>query len=163
MLTRNNLTNGLSNAGECLLVSGDFTRRPTTAGLNQGILQLTVTAREWTAGHYFVRIIMSLMPGIFLYSQDQPKDMQQLATRVEFHKNGGFIHREKAIEVASRFIHSNGAFGLKPCHGNKVTFIQQIERRNDLCDIFGRVHYRAFTEDTMLEPCTEEFRIRLNS
>jgi hypothetical protein len=164
MLKKNNLIPAPSHiAAESLLVSGDFIGRVQMAGAKQGSLQMTVTAREWTAGNYFVRIITSLMPGTFLYSQDQPENMRQLATRIEFHKNGGFTHKDKAIEIASHFIHTDGAYGLRPSHGNKVTFIQQIERRNDLCDISGRVYYQAFTENEVLEPRTEEFRIRLTN
>jgi hypothetical protein len=150
------------NAVDSLLVTGNFIGLSRIGRLNQGVSQLTVTAREWTPGHYFVRFIISLRQGTFLYSQNQPANMRSYATRIEFSKNAGFLCEENATVVGAHFIHSDGAYGLKPFMGNKITFIQQVERRNALCDIAGRIHYQAFTENIVLDPCIEDFRIRLD-
>lgn len=163
MLTKNKFTHNLSyDTVDSLLVTGDFIGKTRLTTFREGITQLTVTAREWLKGQYFVLIIVSIQPGVALYSQEQPACMRKHATRIEFNQHSGSVSRDCAIEVGTRFTLPNGAIGLRPCHGDKVTFIQQIERSNDLCDIAGKIHYQAFKEDIVLEPCIEEFRIRLS-
>ena len=164
MLIKTKYINDLfGNKADSLLVNSEFISRDKLACPHQGILQLTVTAREWQTGQYFVRIIVSLQPGAALFSQEQPSALQHRGSRVEFMTFNRLYEKATAVEVGTRFVHSDGSIGLKPCHGDKVTFIHQLVRSKDHSNISGRFYYQAFNEDNVMKPCVENFTIPLTS
>lgn len=144
-----------------ILVSCDFIDGIRLARPNQGVGKITVTAREWQPGKYMIRVIASMQPDTYLFSQSQPDNMKKHATRIVFNKNPGFECKEGIAEVGVRHVHSSGAVGLAPCHKDKIHFIQLAEMRSDLFDISGKIYYQVFKDNLVLEPCSEQFRIRL--
>lgn len=129
----------------------------------EGIIQLTVSARQLEGNQYLVRLVISLEPNTFLYSQDQSGDTKWHATHLEFDKARWLVYEEKATELGKRFIHTDNAYGLRPFHGNKVTFLQNIHLLCALPEISGRIYYQAFREHEILEPGEQPFKIPLKA
>lgn len=162
MLTRNTLIQRppLSKK-EGLVVNGNFMGNRGLYGASQCVVRLTVAVREAGDRQYYLRVILSLLPGVFLHSQDQPARFRERATRLTFLEKGCVIEKESVAEIGKQFTHFDGARGIRPCTGEKITFIQQIGLDHQVNEISGILIYQPFTEHVVMEQCMEEFSVKL--
>jgi hypothetical protein len=146
---------------EGILIHCDFISRIRIAKPDEGVLQMTVTARKWEEDQYFVRIILSMDQDCLLFSQHQPVETRHYATQIEFSDNAG-IECINGLAESGTKVSAYGGKGLKPHPGSdKITFIQLIKEKGKYPSVSGRIHYRAFKQRVIHKPCMEQFQITL--